>query len=85
VLLVLGDRKLGVLNVGFYLHSIEMAERHLAEAFAHKQLGASDMIRRHCRIGGALWDAHPIAGHIGDVLAVAVATTDSPNVTDVMA
>src|SRR5262245_34774226 len=83
MLLVLGNRKPSVLNVGFYLHSIEMAERYLAEPFAHEQFGASHMIRRHCCIGGALREAHPIAGHIDDILAIAIATADSANVTDV--
>src|SRR5262245_383154 len=85
MVLVLGDRKSGVLNISLDLPSIEMAERHFAKALPHKQFGASNVIRRHCCVSGALGEAHRITGKIDHILAVVIATADSANVTDVMA
>jgi hypothetical protein len=73
-----------MLDVRFDLRRIEMNERSLTEAFAYKQLGARDMIRRHCGVSGPLRDSYFVARQIGDILAIAIPIADTADVADVI-
>lgn len=54
MLLVLRNWKSGVLNIGFDFAGSDMDEPNLSEAFAYKQLRASDVIGCHRRVSGSL-------------------------------
>ena len=74
-----------MLDVSFDLRGIEMTEHRLAEAFAYKQLGAGDVIWGHCCVSGTFRDTYFVAHQIGDILPVAISTTDATDIADVMA
>src|SRR5262249_6972319 len=85
VLLVLRDRKPGMLSICFDLTAVDLAEPNLTETLAHEQLGSCDMIRRKCSVRRSLRHAHRVTGQIDDIATVAVPTANTANIPDVVA
>ncbi len=83
--LAVGHREARVLDIRLDDRGVDRGERRAAEALAHEELRAGDVIGRERCVGRAVFHRDRAAVEIDRVAPVAVAAADAPDIADVVA